>query len=81
MDIGDVVKVEIDGKMMSCIIIGNLIEGKNCPSINDFNYLSIRGPNGHKIFPAGRPVLWDCYKTLIGDKIVYVETRDILEWI
>ncbi len=83
MKISDVIKVNIEGTITSCIILGDLIIGSSYfyPSTNNFNYLSLNldpsDPSGHTILNDRVP-LRDYYKTLVGDLIVYVETRDIL---
>ena len=80
MNIGDVVKINIEGEMVPCIILSDLIKSHSCPSPGGFNYLSLdlNHQNGHSIL-NDQVILWDYYKTLIGDQIVYVEIRDILE--
>ena len=81
MKIGDVVKVDIEGEIMSCIVISDLIKNRrpsSDPPLYNINYLNT-DYSGYIIRFAKKVWLLDCYKVLIGDQIVHVETQEMSE--
>lgn len=82
MKIGDVVKINIEGDITSCIILSDVVWDGRVDEAPDLNYLNINrtpsGIDGYEIV-YGRPCLHDCYEVLIGDKVVYVEPWEMSE--